>query len=334
MILQCIAEVFLLWCKELVESVLQGRFTWTMANDDNKKALDAAKKKRTAAKLWLTRSVNAVEDLRNQLVGSVEQEIEEIDYTDALENLNKRLESWEEAQSQMECLIENVQDLEADIEVAADFLEMVLRRKLKLIKAWSRAKKETHVSEETVDVSCELSGPKDTSAGEVSDDCETPTCEENVMVEDVSGDKTAPVDVRKAPITIQNTSGVIQEVKCKDGSRQFVALCFDSGADWSWVSEHLRVSRIERKSVIYAELQLYIWSRDFCIGFVLLEEFVGSNFKFALESSSPLFIGLLFHFPWWEGWWEQFGGRFKSAWSALEYPSSTLELFRAIPSCE
>ena len=138
-ILQCIAEVFLLWCKELVESVLQRRFTWTMANDDNKKALDAAKKKRAAAKLWLTRSVNAVEALRNQLVGSVEQEIEEIDYTDALENLNKRLESWEEAQSQMECVIDNVQDLEADIEVAADFLEMVLRRKRSLIKAWRSA---------------------------------------------------------------------------------------------------------------------------------------------------------------------------------------------------
>ena len=122
-----------------MESVLQIRFTWTMANDDNKKALDATKKKRAAAKLWLTRSVNAVEALRNQLVASVEQEIEEIDYTDALENLNKRLESWEVAQSQMECLIENVQDLEADIEVAADFLEMVLRRKRSLIKAWRSA---------------------------------------------------------------------------------------------------------------------------------------------------------------------------------------------------
>ena len=97
---------------------------WTMANNDNKTALDAAKKKRAAAKSWLTRSVNAVEGLRNQLVGSVEQEIEAIDYSDALENLNKRLEFWPEAQTEVECVIAD-DGLEEDINSAATFCEHV-----------------------------------------------------------------------------------------------------------------------------------------------------------------------------------------------------------------
>ena len=47
--------------------------------------------------------------------------------------------------------------------MADDFSRTVEKTKLKLIKAWSCAKKETHVSEETVDVSCELGGPDHTA---------------------------------------------------------------------------------------------------------------------------------------------------------------------------
>ena len=78
--------------------------------------------------------INAVEVLRNQLVGSVEQEIEEIDYTDALENLNKRLESWTEAPTEVECVIAE-EELDEDINSAAAFREHVEKTRRNLIKA-------------------------------------------------------------------------------------------------------------------------------------------------------------------------------------------------------
>ena len=151
---------------------------------DRRAAFDAAKKTRTGAKIWVSQSVKEAEELRNQLESSVE--ISKNEYVETFKSLSTRLNAWRKAQADVEFLNENIQDFEADIDMADDFSRAVEKTKLKLIKAWSRAKKETHVSEETVDVSCELSGPKDTAAGEVSDDCETPTCEENVMVEDFS----------------------------------------------------------------------------------------------------------------------------------------------------
>ena len=113
---------------------------------DRRAAFDAAKRTRTGAKIWVSQSVKEAEELCNQLESSVE--VSKSEYVETLMSLSTRLNSWSIGQADVEFLNENIQDLEADM--ADDFSRAVEKTKLKLIRAWSIAKKETHVSEETV----------------------------------------------------------------------------------------------------------------------------------------------------------------------------------------
>ena len=95
---------------------------------DRRAAFDAAKKTRTGAKICVSQSVKEAEELCNQLESSVE--VSKSEYVKTLKSLSTRLNAWRKAQADVEFLNENIQDLEADIDMADDFSRAVEKTKL------------------------------------------------------------------------------------------------------------------------------------------------------------------------------------------------------------
>ena len=93
--------------------------------------LETCKKKRAGAKSWLTKSCQKCHQLSLT-------DMDEIDYHAAIEDFEKRLAAWDEAEIEVENLVA-VENLDAEIDAAADYRETANTAKLSLVKAWNKA---------------------------------------------------------------------------------------------------------------------------------------------------------------------------------------------------
>ena len=93
-----------------------------------------AKRTRSAAAGWLTRAAKACEELHSQDLKSVSG----VDYESTLDNFNRRLDKWDEAEFQVEELLAET-DLEGAISSAADYRETMEKARNSLITAWVAA---------------------------------------------------------------------------------------------------------------------------------------------------------------------------------------------------
>ena len=93
--------------------------------------LKAAKKKRAGAKSWLTKSYQKCHQLSLT-------DVDEIDYHAAIEDFEKRLVAWDEAEIEVENLVA-AENLDAEIDAAADYRETANTAKLSLVKARHKA---------------------------------------------------------------------------------------------------------------------------------------------------------------------------------------------------
>ncbi len=96
--------------------------------------LEAKKKKRQGVQAWLKRAIKSCEILMGKELKQVPQK----EFTAVLENLEKRLRAWEEAQTEVEQAVD-AKDIEEEVDSAADFYETVAAGKLSLEMAWEAA---------------------------------------------------------------------------------------------------------------------------------------------------------------------------------------------------
>ena len=110
--------------------------------------MDEAIRKRIAAKGWLSRAASRLDEILDQ------SEITETDIREQLEELEKRLEHLDSAQTQVECHIE-LDRLETDIEAAAQFRDS---KRTVLVRGRERLRllsNEINNSSATPEASCE-----------------------------------------------------------------------------------------------------------------------------------------------------------------------------------
>ena len=96
--------------------------------------LPSAKRVRAGTAGWLTRAAKAAEDLSAK-------ELKEIDiavYESAMKTFNERLYKWDEAEQQVELLVEE-SSLETEIEASATYRDEAVQKSLALVIAWNRA---------------------------------------------------------------------------------------------------------------------------------------------------------------------------------------------------
>ena len=227
----------------------------------DRRAFETARRNRSVARIWLTSAAKQVDELRNQVEESVE--VEELDYVETIDNFNNRLTSWEEAQSQIECLIDNVQDLEADIEVAADFLEMVLRRKRSLIKAWRSAGTSAATESQRRDGAVVGAGMEimDTRCGGPSEIDGSAEVVEVVQCSageiDSSTEIVGVVQYFTSEIELADNQSMLDCMYEQSAHNSVVQTCTPLSSGQIWADLNVHVKELTQEAV----LKLFVWTR-------------------------------------------------------------------------
>ena len=199
--------------------------------------------------------------MRNQVEESVE--VEELDYVETIENFNNRLTSWEEAQSQIECLIDNVQDLEADIEMAADFLEMVLRRKRSLIKAWrsagtSAARESQRRDGAAVGAGMEIVDSRCGGPSEIDGSAEVVDVVQCSAGEiDSSTEIVGVVQYVTSEIELADNESMLDCMHRQSGHNSVAQTCTPLSSGQIWADLYVHVKELTQEAV----LNLFVWTR-------------------------------------------------------------------------
>ncbi len=96
--------------------------------------LDTCKRTRAGAAGWLTRAAKNCDTYKQLDLKAAPL----AEYENLLMNFEKRLKSWEEAESNYEMLVDDG-ELDDTIQTSADFLEKMERARTDLISAWTTA---------------------------------------------------------------------------------------------------------------------------------------------------------------------------------------------------
>lgn len=98
--------------------------------------MDAAKRKRAAARGWLTRAIKGLEAI------IATPDVGKVDLEDGLQELSKRLEAVNQAQEEVEIQLTDVKDLEADMTEAGPYVDKAASVRRKATKMLQKILKE------------------------------------------------------------------------------------------------------------------------------------------------------------------------------------------------
>ena len=232
--------------------------------------MDVAQRSARSSKGWLTRAVNEIEKLAQDITS-----VSGVRYDSSLKTFHERLSKWDEAQTDLELLVEE-NKLDDMINEAADYREKAIQARDNLVDVWIEAHPQD-VAEEERSSAASQSGTTSSKptvnlpridlpkfSGDVLkftsfwqqftacvDDCDYPTIAKfNYLMSCLKGEASTVIE--GLPITAENYDAAKQMLKKRFGRKELIV--------FAHVQELLALSVPEQLSRIRDTLNVHVRS--------------------------------------------------------------------------